>query len=101
MKPTRLTKEEVLRKAADFWYRFSDKLHGEDYHSYVKQVLEEWEQQNKMSDEQLIKYRDKQFKNSVGEAREKFKKENENFDKKDEEFEKRINKNELDKNKGK
>lgn len=85
-KPIRLSKEEVLKKAADLWYKFHDKLHGTEYKDYIKEVLDDWNYQNTLSDKDLIAYREKGFKDSVGETRKSFQGESSIYDKKEEEF---------------
>lgn len=89
-KPVRLSKESVLKKAADLWYKFHDKLHGCEYHEYMKEVLDDWNYQNSLSDADLIKYREKGFKDAVTETRNTFKGENEIYDKKEEAFDKKT-----------
>jgi len=94
-KPTRLTKEEVLKRAADNWYKFHNKLYDTKYEDYIAEVLKEWEYQNGLSDRDLIKYRNTGFKNITKEVRSKFKSENEVCDKKEEEFNKKQENKEI------
>ena len=82
----RLTKEDTIRKASELWFQFRDRLHGVKHEDYIKEATLEWEKQNKMSDKELKKYRNKIFEHSVSEVRNKYGKENAICDKKEDEF---------------
>lgn len=85
-KVQRLNKEEILKRLADNWYKFHNRLHGTTYAEFVKEGLEEYERQNKLSDKDLVVYREKGFKDSVNETRNTYKGENEIYDRKEEQF---------------
>lgn len=96
-KPQRLTKEEVLRRSADNWYKFRDKLNNIEYKDYIAECLKEFEYQNSLSDADLIKYREKGFVESVNETRKTFSGECEVYDKKEEQFNKKTSEKSMEK----
>jgi len=69
MSVRKLSKDEFLSRAADLWLKFRDRLQGVSYEQYIKEATDEWEKQNNMTLEQLEKYRNSTFNDSVAETK--------------------------------
>ena len=66
-KPKRLTKEELIERVKDLWTKFYNRVPGVKFEEFYEEVLQEFQKQNQMSDEDLQKYRLQEYQKLVGE----------------------------------
>ena len=67
MKPKRLTKEQFVERVKDLWTRFYNRVPDVQFEDFYAEALKEFQKQNNMSDEELEKYRLKEYNELVGE----------------------------------
>lgn len=68
MKPKRLTKEQFIERVKDLWTRFYNRVPDITFDEFYSEALKEFQKQNSMTDEELEKYRIKEFKNLINET---------------------------------
>lgn len=70
MNVKRLSEEEFFERVNFLWAQFRDRpeMNGVSFDDFKKECVEEFKKQNRMSDEQLKQYRDKNYKNIIKET---------------------------------
>lgn len=73
-KPIRLTKEQFIERVKDLYIRFGKDLYNNDnfqkitFDEFYNDALKEYQKQQNMSDEELVKYRLKEYNELVNDV---------------------------------